>query len=135
MSRPRTKIRSYDVMPAILESLKAQERLKTKAINEQMRSVALAKELKYRQLAVGYALIALEWKGWVSHEAHGIWAITQRGLECPVLTEAQAIEIGMEWEAHHESATSAPRALFARVGWMKYYNGPRLDDQQAKQTT
>lgn len=129
MPRKPTKIKSYHVMPEILEFLQHEKLVKTAAINKRMRSVAKAKGLPYRPQA-SYALTVLKWKGWASNDAHGFWAITNEGSACPRLTEARAIEIVKEWEARKENTASARRVVFARVGWMKYYNGSQSDDQQ-----
>ncbi len=60
MPRQRTEIRSYDVMPAILELLKQEKPLKTKVITERMQFVANAKGLPFRGRAVGRSLTSLE---------------------------------------------------------------------------
>ena len=58
-------IRSYDVMPAILQLLKKEKRLKTKVITKRMEAVAKAKGLGFRDRAVGHGCTYLEFKGWI----------------------------------------------------------------------
>jgi hypothetical protein len=106
-------------MPEILDLLKTNKRMETKAIIEEMHSVAARKGLFYRGPAVSHSLTVLKWMGWISNDATGVWSITAEGFECPSLTENRSRQIGREKDAAIKRSKAAKNLLVDRLSQVR----------------
>jgi hypothetical protein len=85
-------------MPEILELLKRERSLDTRAIVSHARVLAGRKGLTFRQEAIGFSLTALKRQGWAANPKRGRWSITESGTRVTLRTE-QVDKIGRDlWD-------------------------------------
>jgi hypothetical protein len=89
----RNKIRSYDLIPEILELLKKSGPTRTVDIKDQAVKVADYKALVYREEEVTRALTILKRRSLVLNATHGIWSATSEGCKHPKITAGQARDL------------------------------------------
>jgi len=111
--RRRTKIRSDDVMPEILDLLKHERQVPKADIEERMRPVAAQKGLAYRTQGVGFALSLLKRLGWACNQERN-WSITEEGMRSSVTAE-QARTIGRSfWPPRQVAADDLTPSIAAQ---------------------
>jgi len=98
MRHRRTKLGSHDVIPEILELLKAQGPMRTVSIKDEMVKVAARKKLVYRDEQVSYALAILKMHGLAINVSYGIWSTTTEGATHPKIAKKQALEFTRAWK-------------------------------------
>jgi hypothetical protein len=89
----RNKIRSFDVIPEILELLKKCGPMRTAAIKDEAIKVGNQKKLVYRDEEVTRALTILKRQKLAINATHGIWSTTAEGLTHPKITAGQARDL------------------------------------------
>jgi len=98
MRRRRTKLDSHDVVPEILELLKASGPMRTVHIKDAMVKVAARKELVYRDEQVAYAVAILKMHGLAINVSYGIWSTTGEGAAHPRIAKEEALKFTRDWK-------------------------------------
>jgi len=98
MRHRRTKLDSHDVIPEILELLKARGLMRTVHIKDEMAKVAARKDLVYRDEQVSYALAILKMHGLAMNVSYGIWSTTGEGAAHSKIAKEEALKFTRDWK-------------------------------------
>lgn len=87
-SMSRTTPDTSDLMPEVLELLKRQGPIMTKAeIAKHMQNWITANGYAKRDRSIAWALNRLAGEGYIDHPQHGAWRITEKGLSSIMTAE------------------------------------------------
>jgi len=89
----RNRLRTYDVIPEILEPPKRHGPTRTVDLRDEMVKVADEKNLVYNDKEVTRALTILKWRKLAINATRGFWCPTSEGSKHPRITPGQAREL------------------------------------------